>query len=78
MRQKLYVHDRDYPAWVCFDCGHKYGRGAPDGHACTVHRGVCGICKEQRDVTEPRDFGHLVKNWKRLVKAANAELDCEV
>ena len=78
MRQKLYVHDRDYPAWVLFRLRPQVWQGRSDGHACTVHRGVCGICKEQRDVTEPRDFGHLVKNWKRLIKAANAELDCEV
>lgn len=52
-----------YPAWVCSSCGAKYGRGAPAGHVCTVHIGVCGICGKERAVTEPRDFGGLVKDW---------------
>jgi hypothetical protein len=47
-----------YPAWVCFDCGEKYGR-RPVGVA-TWHEGTCGVCRSPGVlVTEPRDFGHL-------------------
>jgi hypothetical protein len=57
----------DYPAWVCLDCGARYGyRGATDGHIMTMHIGTCDICGEERAVTEPRDFGHLKLNWREL------------
>ncbi|MDE2103365.1 MAG: hypothetical protein KGL39_39355 [Patescibacteria group bacterium] len=46
-----------YPAWGCLDCGKKYGRR--DAGICTIHKGKCGICGEEKMVTEPRDFGHL-------------------
>jgi len=30
----------------------------------TMHLDICGICnKENVVVTEPRDYGHLKKNW---------------
>lgn len=45
------------PDWVCFSCAEKRGARVPDGHLCTVHVGVCGICLETKQVTEPRDFG---------------------
>jgi rRNA maturation protein Nop10 len=53
-----------YPAWVCFPCGRKYGRGMPAGHLCTVHTDICDICGEETSVTEPRDFGHLKPGWR--------------
>lgn len=56
---------REYPAWACFPCGNKYGRGMPEGHVCTIHTGVCGICGDTRAVTEPRDFGHLKPGWDK-------------
>lgn len=45
------------PDWVCEDCAHKRGARMPSGHFATFHMGVCGICKKERHVTEPRDFG---------------------
>jgi len=53
-----------YPAWVCGECGTKYGR-----HPCgiaTFHKGICGICGEEKSVTQPRDFGGLVLPKKML------------
>lgn len=47
----------DYPDWVCLECGTRLGRKVP-GIACW-HNGVCGVCQENKEVTEPRDFGHL-------------------
>lgn len=55
----------NYPTWVCFDCGKKYGRGAPPGHVCAVHDGICDICTQTKQVTEPRDFGHLKAGWRK-------------
>lgn len=53
------MSNRDYPGWICMQCGLKYGRkGSVNEHA-TWHFGECGVCGEPRTVTEPRDFGHL-------------------
>lgn len=54
----------DQPNWVCFDCGNKYGNGFPEGHVCTVHEGICGVCGKKKPVTEPRDFRWLKKEWR--------------
>lgn len=54
---KMTKHKKPYPAWVCSDCGKKYGRRIPS--LATYHIGVCGVCSKETMVTEPRDFGHL-------------------
>ena len=46
---------RDYPAWICSECGDKHGRW-PEGHCATWHNGECGWCGGTRAVTEPRDY----------------------
>lgn len=33
---------------------------------CTMHFGTCGICWEERAVTDPREFGYLREDWKEL------------
>jgi hypothetical protein len=53
----------DYPAWVCHACGAKYGTRIPV--IATWHNGACGICYEERPVTEPRDYGYL-SGWRNL------------
>jgi hypothetical protein len=45
------------PAWVCNDCAKSRGARIPKGHSPTYHMGVCGICNQEKPVTEPRDFG---------------------
>lgn len=50
-----------YPAWICSDCGEKYGRQLPK--LATWHEGECEICGFTSAVTEPRDFGHLKEGW---------------
>jgi len=59
----------DYPAWICYDCGVKYGRRNP-GYA-TWHPDECGVCSKNDLCTEPRDFGHLREDWRFC--PANAE-----
>ena len=54
----------DYPVWVCAPCGKKYGNRIPI--MATWHNGTCGICYEERPVTEPRDYGHLTSGWRNL------------
>lgn len=50
---------RDYPTWICADCGEKHGRRPPG--VASWHMGTCDICGKLHAVTEPRDYGHL--NW---------------
>lgn len=45
-----------YPAWICADCGLKFGKRRPLW--ATWHTGRCGWCDETASVTEPRDFGY--------------------
>jgi len=55
--------DFSQPAWVCSDCGNKYGY-----HECgiaTWHEDTCGVCGQKKIVTEPRDFGYLKEGWKK-------------
>jgi DNA-directed RNA polymerase subunit RPC12/RpoP len=48
----------DYPAWICSDCGRKYGRVLND-HCVTFHEGdKCGWCGKETITTEPRDYGY--------------------
>jgi hypothetical protein len=49
----------EQPAWVCIDCGMKYGRRITPNHLATFHIGRCEVCGETKPVTEPRDFGYL-------------------
>ena len=60
-----YIMKTDYPSWICFDCGHKYGAGKNMTTESTWHNGVCGICRKEAAVTEPRDFGHLKNGWEK-------------
>jgi len=58
------------PDWVCFGCAKERGARVPDGHRYTVHTDTCGICNQQREVTEPRDFGgtrHLLRIEKKKI-----------
>lgn len=51
--------ENKYPAWICQDCGSKYGRW-PKGHLGTFHIGSqCGWCgRTDVPVTEPRDYSY--------------------
>jgi len=54
----------DYPAWICSDCGNKWGRR--ECGVATWHMSACDICKTDNvPVTEPRDFGHLKDGWEK-------------
>ena len=42
---------KPYPAWVCSDCGKKYGRRIPT--CATWHIDKCGVCDKETMVTNP-------------------------
>lgn len=64
----------DYPAWICADCGKAHGR-RPGGnpHGATWHWDTCGICGNEDECTEPRDYGHLKPGWEPRALAAKGE-----
>jgi hypothetical protein len=67
---------KPYPAWVCHDCGTRFGTWYEDGeylgpshHNATYHYDTCDVCG-MHDVpcTEPRDYGHLRSGWELLCR----------
>ena len=55
--------NQNYPSWVCSDCGTKAlqlpeNRGKKRFTVSTFHNGICGVCGQEKAVTEPRDFGY--------------------
>ncbi len=54
---------KDYPTWVCVNCGLRYGRSVPKW--ATWHTDECDICGAITGCTEPRDFGHLKDGWDK-------------
>ena len=61
MRVQFYASHQ--PDWVCADCGDKYRAGEWFA-VSTWHEGLCGVCDEQKPVTEPRDCGYLKEGWQ--------------
>jgi len=41
--------------WICHDCGMEHGR--PPISISTWHYGKFDVCKEEKSVTEGRDYG---------------------
>jgi hypothetical protein len=60
-----FIFRKKYPDWICGSCGRVHGK-RPEGnpYGATYHIGKCGICGEECEVTEPRDFGHLKEGWE--------------
>jgi hypothetical protein len=55
---------KEYPTWICIQCGVEYGR-SPSSGVATYHLGKCDICdRDGVPVTEPRDYGHLKPEWQ--------------
>jgi hypothetical protein len=62
---------KDYPAWICIQCGIEHRRNSVNGFA-TYHMGKCDICgRDDVPVTEPRDYGHLWPEWQSKKKQEN-------
>jgi hypothetical protein len=64
--EAIFKKKKKYPDWICNSCGSLYGK-RPDGnpYGATYHLDACDICGEEREVTEPRDFGHLKEGWDK-------------
>lgn len=50
---------------VCWDCGHAalelpINKIKKNFLISTYHKGKCDVCKQDKSVTEPRDFGYPI------------------
>ena len=59
---------KDYPNWACWDCGTKHGANKKQERVSTWHYGKCDVCGENKNVTEPRDYGHFPHWFKEKGK----------
>lgn len=50
------------PVWVCWECGDKHRAGDWFEHS-TWHTGECGVCHQEKPVTEARDCHYLKPSW---------------
>lgn len=57
------MNEREYPSWICKNCGDLHGRRAVG--VATWHAGRCDVCGKTAFVTEPRDFGGLKPTWNQ-------------
>ena len=42
--------------WICHDCAMQFAKVHSDHHVATFHADECGVCKQLKQVTEPRDY----------------------
>ncbi len=49
---------------TCFDCGKKYGVYSVG--CSSVWNGKCGVCGEDKRVTESRDFAYFITGIRKL------------
>ena len=52
---KVTSRDKNYPHWVCHECGIKASKGKCF-QVSTYHTDKCGVCGKTKAVTETRDF----------------------
>jgi hypothetical protein len=56
---------------TCMDCGQKYGVYSVG--CSSVWNGKCGVCGEEKRVTESRDFAYFITGIRKLKQ----EIKCE-
>ncbi len=49
---------------TCMDCGQKYGVYSVG--CSSVWNGKCGVCGEEKRVTESRDFAYFITGIRKL------------
>lgn len=55
---KTIAIDFKYPSWICKECAKENLGVWPKGHTASFHTDTCGWCLEEKEVTEPRDWGY--------------------
>ena len=62
--KKALLKKLENAANTCFDCGKKYGVYSVG--CSSVWNGVCGVCGEEKRVTESRDFAYFITGIRKL------------
>lgn len=44
------------PSWTCTECAEDYGGVEKEGYLASWHLGYCDVCKQEKLVTEPKDY----------------------
>ena len=67
-----------YGTEICSDCGKKYGNYSVG--VSSIWMGVCDYCKQEKPVTEIRDWGHpkLPKTKKNTKTYAHPQIFTDV
>ena len=60
--------------WVCFECAALRDMFIPAGHIATCNVSICDICGEEKEVTEPRDFGRLQSRINAKIRSMKKTL----
>ena len=48
--------------WSCFECADKHRINKPYDGTCTVHNGICDICKQQLPITSAKKLFGFYKS----------------
>lgn len=54
----------EYPPWICSKCANALNHPSRCA-ASSFHVDICGWCLEEKEVTEPRDYGYPPWDKKR-------------
>jgi hypothetical protein len=61
---------------TCMDCGKTYGVYSVG--CSSVWNGKCGVCGEEKRVTESRDFGYFITGIRKLkLEIQNEKSNCK-
>lgn len=53
-------------SYCCDECGDKYGTYSVG--CSTFWIGICHVCGEEKQITETRDYGYLIKGLRQELK----------
>lgn len=48
---------------ICDSCAQKAGLIMTYGHIASYWGGICDVCKEEKEVTDPMDFKYLTEDF---------------
>lgn len=58
-------------SYCCDECGEKYGIYSVGCSSYWI--GLCHVCGEERQVTETRDYGYLIKGLRQIAGSKKQE-----
>ena len=59
MIKKISKDDKNYPLFVCLDCGEKASKVKCQG-VIKIYEGTCEVCQENKSIISTRNFGYPI------------------